>query len=404
MFTAVLRPYDVIIIGGGIIGLVTAWNLLKQYPRKSIVIMEKEAAVAAHQSGVRHGLLHSGIYYVPGSQKAVSCMEGRKEMLRFCQDHGIPVKTCGKVIVATSESELPILQETYQRGIRSGIRCELVGPSHLKEIEPHADGLAAIHVKDTAVLDYKRVCEVLSKELAMKGCYVMLNTEVQKIKEMPTETLIVTNHGRHYARYVVNCAGLHADRISIMARKNPNIKIISFRGEFFQLREEVSSFCNAVIYPVPIPNVSPLGPHFVKGIDGTVECGPNAVLAFAREGYSRNIVNPKYLWEVLAFSGFWWLLADQWPTGLAEMWRTNNRNAFVKTLQRLMPEIKTDQLIKAPSTVRAQAVTHEGKLIYDLIIQESHRIVHVLNTQTPSATASFSIGKSIVSKLSKRFQ
>ena len=232
----------------------------------------------------------------------------------------------------------------------------------------------------------------------------MLSTEVLSIKEMPTETLIVTNHGRHYARYVINCAGLHADRVSKMAGKNPNIKIISFRGEFFQLREEVAHLCNSIIYPVPIPNVDPLGPHFVRGVDGSVECGPNAVLAFAREGYSRKVVNFKYIWELLAFSGFWWLWAEHWPRGMSEIWRTSNKDAFVKTLQKLVPEIKNNQLLKAPSTVRAQAVTHEGKLIYDLIVQESHRIVHVLNTQSPSATAAFNIGKTIVQKLSKRFQ
>lgn len=384
-------------------GLATAWKLVQMYPDKSVVVMEKEAAVATHQSGVKYGLLHSGIYYSPGSQKAISCLEGREEMMAFCQTYGIPVRVCGKVIVATTEPEIPTLQDLYQRGIRGNIPCELIGPAHLKEIEPHAEGLSAIHVKNTAVLDYRKVCEALLTQLAAKGCYVMLNTEVQAIKEMPTETLIVTNHGRHYARYVVNCAGLHADRISKMAGKNPNIKIIAFRGEFFQLREEVSSICNAIIYPVPVANIAPLGPHFVKGIDGTVECGPNAVLAFAREGYNRKIFNLRYLWEVFAFSGFWWLWAEHWPTGLAEMWRTSNKDAFVKTLQKLVPDIKNNQLMKAPSAVRAQAVTHDGKLIYDFIVQESHRIVHILNTQTPSATAAFSIGKAIVNKLAKRF-
>ena len=404
MLFPALRPYDVIIIGGGIVGLATAWNLVHTYPDKSVVVIEKESAVATHQSGVRRGLLHSGIYYRPGSPKAIGCLEGREEMIHFCRDHGIPLRTCGKVIVATTESELPSLQELYLRGKQGNIPCELLGPSHLKEIEPHAEGLAAIHVKNTAVLDYREVCNTLLSELAKRGCYVMLNTEVISIKEMPTETLIVTNHGRHYARYVINCAGLHADRVSKMAGKKPNIRIISFRGEYFQLREEVAHFCNAIIYPVPIPNVDPLGPHFVKGVDGSVECGPNAVLAFAREGYSRKNVNFKYIGDMLAFSGFWWLWAEHWPRGLTELWRTSNKDAFVKTLQKLVPEIKNNQLIKAPSTVRAQAVTHEGKLIYDLIVQESHRIVHVLNTQSPSATASFNIGKTIVQKLSKRFQ
>ena len=384
-------------------GLATAWNLVRQYPQKSVVVMEKEARVAAHQSNVTHGILHSGIYYTPGSVKATSCQEGRSEMLRFCDQFDIPVRTCGKVIVATNESEVSVLQNLYRRGVRGNIPVELVGPDRLREIEPHAVGLAAIHVKNTAILDYTRVCNVLLKQLAQMGCYCMLNTEVIGIKEMPTETVVMTNHGRHYARYVVNCAGLHADRISRMAGKVPNVKIIAFRGKFFHLCQEVSHLCRAIVYPTPIEDEVPLGAHFVRGMDGTVECGPNAVLAFSREGYKRTSFDYKYLSGVLAFPGFWWLLAGHGLTGFGEIWRAQNKNAFVKTLSKLIPEIKNNHLSRAASAVRAQAVDLEGKLIYDLIVQESHRIVHILNAQSPSATASFAHGKAIVQKLAKRF-
>lgn len=231
----------------------------------------------------------------------------------------------------------------------------------------------------------------------------MLNTEVLSIKEMPTETLILTNHGRHYARYLINCSGLHADRILHIAGKKTDVKIISFRGDFYRLRDEVTDLCKAIIYPVPIPGLAPLGAHFTRGIDGSVECGPAAALALAREAYHRSQINPKYLLGILAFSGFWWLLGEYWTTGVAETWRASNKDAFVKKLQKLIPEIKNNQLIKAPSALRAQAVSLDGKLLQDLIVKESHRVVHVLNAQSPSATACFSIAKIIIHKLSKRF-
>ena len=328
---------------------------------------------------------------------------GFAEMIRFCQTNDIPLKTCGKVIIATDQSELFQLQELYLRGKRSGIPCELMGPARLKEIEPHAQGLAALHIKSTAILNYRLVCDKLLALLAQKGCYVMLNTEVLSIKEMPTETLILTNHGRHYARYLINCSGLHADRILHMAGKKTDVKIISFRGDFYRLRDEVTDLCKAIIYPVPIPGLAPLGAHFTRGIDGSVECGPAAALALAREAYHRSQINPKYLLGILAFSGFWWLLGEYWTTGVAETWRASNKDAFVKKLQKLIPEIKNNQLIKAPSALRAQAVSLDGKLLQDLIVKESHRVVHVLNAQSPSATACFSIAKIIIHKLSKRF-
>jgi len=385
------------------VGLATAWNLVNKYPGKSIVIMEKEFKVASQQSNVRYGVLHSGIYHNPGSVQAEGCLKGRNRMLAFCKRFGVPVNVCGKTIVATEESELHGLELLYRNAERSGIPCELLGPKGLKKIEPMIDGLAAIHVKTTAVLDYRRVCDVLLTQLATKGCYVLLNTEVKAIKEMPTEVRITTNHGNHYARYVINCAGIHADTVMKISGKTPGMRLLAFRGEFFNFRQEVNNFCNAPVFPVSNPKIFQLGPHFTKGIDGNILCGPNVVIALNKDGSGKKKIDFRYLFNLLMFSGFWWLWMDYWPEALAEIWHTTNRKAFVKTLRKLMPSIQPNQLVKAPHLTRSQAVTYDGKLVSDMVIHESHRILHVFNPQAPVATAAFHVGQVIMERFEKRF-
>ncbi|MGC1276185.1 MAG: L-2-hydroxyglutarate oxidase [Planctomycetaceae bacterium] len=393
---------DVAIIGGGIVGLATAYRVGRRFPHKTVVVLDKEAAVAQHQSGHNSGVLHSGIYYKPGSLKATNCRAGKKAMEAFCEAEGIPFERCGKVIVATSADEVPRLDVLYERGRANGVACELIEPERLRELEPHAAGIRAIHVPEAGIVDYSVVCTKLAEKIREAGGEILLNAAVIGI-ETRAESVIVRNRaGDVEAAVAVNCAGLHSDRIARMSGSRSRTKVIPFRGEYFTLKPRAEHLVNTMIYPVPDPRFPFLGVHFTKRIGGRIECGPNAVLAFAREGYTKTAVNLRDLAESLTYRGFLRMAATHWQTGLGEMWRSVSKPAFVQALQRLIPELTIDDLDAAPAGVRAQALSPDGTLVDDFLIEETGRVVNVLNSPSPAATSALNIGDLITDRLETR--
>lgn len=395
---------DVAIIGGGIVGLATAYNLGQRFPSRSVLVLEKESGPGQHQTGHNSGVLHSGIYYKPGSLKAINCREGKAAMEQFCREQEIDFDICGKVIVATDDSELPAMERIYQRGCDNGVECEIIDQARLNELEPHAAGVAAIHVPEAGIIDFRQVCGRLRDILTERGGRFIAGAKVTAIRPLDGETVLETTAGQHSANLVVNCAGLHCDRVTRMSGQKPAAKIVPFRGEYYKLKDEAKHLCNNLIYPVPDPSFPFLGVHFTRMIDGSVECGPNAVLAFAREGYRRRDINVCDLYESLTYSGFIKLACKYWRTGCGEMWRSFSKRAFVKALSRLLPEIRTEHLEAAPAGVRAQAVAPDGKMIDDFLIQQSDRVINVGNAPSPAATASLNIGRLIVEKLAPRLE
>lgn len=394
---------DVAIIGGGIVGLATAYQLTKQYPDKKIILLEKEAVLAKHQTGHNSGVLHSGIYYKPGSLKAINCRAGKKAMEAFCEDEGIDYDLCGKVIVATQEWELPHLQRIFERGQANGVSCEMIGKERLDEIEPHTAGIRAIHVPESGIVNYKQVCLRLGERVEEAGGTILLNAQVTTIERRNGSVVLESKAGAVEAEHVVTCGGLQSDRLTAMSGMQPPAQIVPFRGEYFVLKPEAEHLCRGLIYPVPDPNFPFLGVHFTRMIEGGVECGPNAVLAFAREGYTKTKVNVPELLEALRYSGFQKLTAKYWRTGMGELWRSFSKRAFVKALQVLVPDIQTKHLVAAPAGVRAQALKPDGSMVDDFLILETERVVNVCNAPSPAATSSLNIGKLIVERLAGQF-
>jgi L-2-hydroxyglutarate oxidase len=390
---------DLIIVGGGIVGLATAYQFQKRYPDRTCRVVEKEAQIASHQTGHNSGVLHSGIYYKPGSLKAKNCREGKLAMEQFCQAEGVPFEICGKVIVATEPEELPRLANIFERGQANGVRCELVGRERLLELEPHAAGLKAIHVPEAGIVDYRQVCHRLAARILESGGEITLGSRVVGFSSSPSETTVRTTAGDFSARQVVNCAGLHSDRVAKLSGEKPAVKIIPFRGEYFELRPDAVPLVRTMIYPTPDPAFPFLGVHFTRVIGGGVECGPNAVLALAREGYTKTALNIRDLAESLTYPGFLRLAAKYWRTGTGEMWRSLSKRAFVRALQRLVPEIRSEQLVPAEAGVRAQALARDGTMVDDFLVEREGRVVNVLNAPSPAATSSLTIGKSIVDQL-----
>jgi len=393
---------DVAIIGGGIVGVATAWQLTRRFPGKQVVILEKEDHLAAHQSGHNSGVLHSGIYYRPGTLRAQNCRTGKLAMQEFCREQQIPFDLCGKVIVAVDESELPRLDNIYERGQANGVTCELIDRARLCEIEPHTAGIRAIHVPEAGIIDYARVCRRLAELVRDAGGNILLSSEVIGVRQDAGKVIVESRTGDVEASYLVTCAGLQADRVTRMTGQTPEAMIVPFRGEFFKLKPEAEYLCRGLIYPVPDPRFPFLGVHFTRLIDGGVECGPNAVLAFAREGYTRTTLNPYDLCESLTYGGFLRMALKYWRTGLGEMWRSVSKSAFVKALQRLVPEIRSEHLDPAPSGVRAQALGRNGDIIDDFVIQASERVINVGNAPSPAATAALNVGNIVVDKLAER--
>lgn len=391
---------DLIIVGGGIVGLATAYRFQQRFPGRSCRVVEKEAEIAAHQTGRNSGVLHSGIYYKPGSLKAKNCREGKLEMQQFCEAEGVPFDICGKVIVATEADEIPRLANILERGRANGVGCELIGRERLAELEPHAAGLQAIHVPEAGIVDYRQVCERLAARIREAGGEITLGARVVGFSDNGTETIVQTTAGDFAARQIVNCAGLHSDRVAKLSGEIPSVKIVPFRGEYFDLLPEAVPLVRNLIYPVPDPAFPFLGVHFTRVISGGVECGPNAVLALAREGYTKTTLNVRDLAESLSYTGFLRLAAKYWRMGAGEMWRSVSKQAFVRALQRLVPEIRSEHLVPAPAGVRAQALARDGSLVDDFLIEEHGRVVNVLNAPSPAATSALTIGQSIVERLS----
>lgn len=394
---------DVAIVGGGIVGLATGWQITRQHPGKRVLILEKEADLAHHQTGHNSGVLHSGIYYKPGSLKAINCREGKLAMQAFCEEEGLPYDVCGKVIVAVEESELPALEKIYERGQANGVKCEMIDVPRLRELEPHAAGIKAIHVPEAGIVDYKQVCERLGQKIQEAGGEIKQNCKVLGMPQHNGSVILETTRGDFEAEYVINCAGLHSDRVTKLSGQTVDAKIVPFRGEYYELRPEAEHLCRNLIYPVPDPKFPFLGVHFTRMVHGGIECGPNAVLAFAREGYKKTDINLRDLFESLTYPGFLRLALKHWKMGLGEQWRSFSKGAFVKALQRLMPEIRKEHLHAAPSGVRAQALSPDGSLVDDFWIVESDHIINVCNAPSPAATASLNIGRLIVEKLAAHF-
>lgn len=395
--------YDVAIIGGGIIGLSTCMAILKRYPRARCIVIEKEADWAQHQTGRNSGVIHSGIYYKPESLKARFAREGNKALVTFCDQHAIPYEVCGKVIVATNSEELPLLENLYEQGLRNRLRVEKMNQEQLLEIEPHVNGLAAIYVKDCGIVNYGDVAKAFIHMIAKNGGEYRLATKVEAIDERRDDVLIETNRGTIRTRFFINCAGLHSDRIVKMVGLQTDMQIVPFRGEYYELIPEKRSLVNNLIYPVPNPNFPFLGVHLTRMIDGTVHAGPNAVLAFKREGYTKKDIHIKDLWEALTYSGFWKMAIPNIKEGMSEIVRSFSKKAFLNSLKRLVPELQADDLIKADAGVRAQALTKEGHLVEDFAIFSSVSSLHVCNAPSPAATASILIGEEVTNRLPESF-
>ncbi|MFC5589793.1 L-2-hydroxyglutarate oxidase [Sporosarcina soli] len=391
--------YDFAVVGGGIVGLSTGMALYERFPNAKVVIIEKESFVAEHQTGHNSGVIHSGIYYKPGSFKARFARQGSQSMTEFCQTYGIDHDICGKVIVATKQEELPLLENLYQRGLQNELAIQKIGGDELKEIEPHVNGLGAIRVPQAGIVNYKQVSEKFAEIIQKHGGEIRLNTKVEKIHEESDQVIIETNRGTLKANRVINCAGLHSDRVAAAAGYKTDMKILPFRGEYFKLVPEKRHLVKHLIYPVPNPKFPFLGVHFTRMISGEVDAGPNAVLSFKREGYKKTDFNAKDLMESLSFPGLWKMAGKFAKEGLDEYVRSFSKKQFTKSLQELIPEIQEDDLIPAPAGVRAQALNRDGNMVDDFFIIMGKRTIHVCNAPSPAATASIEIGKEIVNRI-----
>jgi (S)-2-hydroxyglutarate dehydrogenase len=399
-----MHTCDVVIVGGGIVGLATAYHLTREFPNRRVTLLEKESAIAQHQTGHNSGVLHSGIYYRPGSLRALNCRAGKAAMEQFCAAEGISYEICGKVIVALNESELPALQRIFERGQANGVRCEMIDHARLAELEPYTAGIQAIHVPEAGIVDYAAVCQKLAQRINEAGGHIVCSAMVKAMHNHSDSVTLESTAGDFQGQWVVTCAGLQSDRVAKLSGQQVDLKVVPFRGEYFELKPEAHFLCRNLIYPVPDPNFPFLGVHFTRMIHGGVECGPNAVLAFAREGYRKRDISLCDLMETLTYSGFLKMAAKYWRTGMGEMWRSFSKHAFVRALQRLVPAIQDDHLVTAPSGVRAQAVAPDGVMLDDFLILETDRVVNLCNAPSPAATASLNIGRLIVEKLATRWK
>lgn len=395
--------YDVVMIGAGIVGLATARELQVRHPELRIAVVDKETVPGQHQSGHNSGVLHAGVYYTPGSLKARLCVEGKALMEQFAQLHDVTFETCGKLIVALTNKELGRLEIIAERARENGVTgTRMVDAAEMREIEPHTAGVRALHVPSTGIIDFQQVVRVLQRLLTDDGATMFLGHEVREIQTRTDQQVIITSRGEIETRKVISCAGLHSDRIAALT-STPDVQILPFRGDYYTLQPEARRLCRGLIYPVPDPDLPFLGAHFTKRYDGEVWAGPNAVLALKREGYTRLGFSARDLFQTVRFRGFRRLAQTYWRTGAEEIWRDAVKSAFVKDLQRYVPEVRGDQLTFGPSGVRAQAVDRNGALVDDFKLAVDSRSLHVLNAPSPGATASLAIAKHLSSEAEKAF-
>jgi L-2-hydroxyglutarate oxidase len=401
-----VRSYDLVVIGAGILGLAVSRELLSRYPRLRLAVLDKEPAVGQHQSGHNSGVLHSGIYYAPGSLKAKLCVQGQKDVYAYCEEKGIPTDRCGKVIVASTEEEIPRLESLLQRGQANGVQgLEMIGPERLHEMEPYCAGVKALWSPNTGIVDFNRVVRAYAEDVVNAGGEVLPGYGVTAISDRPGRVVLQTTAGEVEAQHVVACAGLHADRVARLSGGPPDPRIVPFRGDYWVLRPDRRYLAKNLIYPVPDPSFPFLGVHFTRRMDdGSVWLGPNAVLAFSREGYGRLDLRPRDLGEALAYPGFLKLARKFWQTGMQEMVRDFSKEAFLKSLQVYIPELTMADLLPGPSGVRAQALGPDGTLVDDFVFNtQGTRIVHVRNAPSPGATSSLAIGSMIADTASQAF-
>ena len=402
--------YDLTIIGDGILGLATALKVTAAHPNVRLLILEKEAEIARHQTGNNSGVIHSGLYYRPSSLKARLCVSGRKELIAFCDENSVPYEICGKVVVATNQEEMPRLEELHRRGISNGLQnLEIIGPQRLKEIEPHAVGVKGLYVPQTGIVDYRKVAQAYADKVRDANGDIRLSQRVVGILDRPNEVVLQTSGGDYRTKYLINCCGLHSDIVAKMmggASANGNEeehRIIPFRGEYYKIAPERQFLVRNLIYPVPDPTFPFLGVHFTRMAKGGFEAGPNAVFAYAREGYRHTDINLGDLWRTVSFKGFWAMTGKYWQTGFGELYRSLSKSAFVHALQKLLPEIRESDLVPGGAGVRAQAVSASGALVDDFVIKQSRNTIHVLNAPSPGATASLAIGQQICEMAEKNF-
>jgi len=390
-----------VVVGGGIIGLATAWRLGQRFPGVRVTVLEKEASVGRHQSGHNSGVLHAGLYYKPGSRKARLAVTGIRQMVEFCQQHSIPHEICGKIVVATSEEELPRLQTLFKRGRQNGLEgLRMLNGDELREIEPHAAGIAAVRVPQEGIVDYPRVCETLQELILAQGGEVVLSARVTAIDREGNSWRVQSTAGDFEASRIATCAGLQSDRIAALTGTSRTVRIVPFRGEYYKIRPERQQLVRNLIYPVPDPKFPFLGVHFTRLIHGGVEAGPNAVLALAREGYSWSRVNPRDIFDAITFNGLWRFLGKYPKMCWQETMRSLSRRRFCESLQRLVPEIREEDLSEGGAGVRAQAMSPDGSLVEDFHFVEGPGELHVVNAPSPGATASLAIGEEIAAALS----
>jgi L-2-hydroxyglutarate oxidase len=396
--------YDVVVIGGGIVGLATALNLKKARPSLRLLLIEKENSLAAHQTGHNSGVIHSGLYYKPVSLKAKNCIEGYHMLIDFCNENNIKYELCGKIVVATREDQIPSLETLFERGIQNGLKgLEMLNKEQMRAIEPHVAGIAGIKVPQTGIINYTTVSEKYAENIKNLGGEIRLGEKVSSISEINNVSTVVTNKGSYDTTLVINCAGLYSDKVAQFTEKEKvKVRIIPFRGEYYEIKPEKQYLVKHLIYPVPDPNFPFLGVHFTRMVDGGVEAGPNAVLAFRREGYKKLSVDFSEFGETLAWPGFRKVAAKYWKTGIGEYYRSFSKSAFTKALQALIPEIKEDDLVPGGAGVRAQACDYDGGLLDDFAIIENRQAINVLNAPSPAATSSLSIGKTVAEMALKR--
>jgi (S)-2-hydroxyglutarate dehydrogenase len=392
--------FDFLIVGAGVVGLATALNLLEKFPRGRLMLLEKEPALCSHQSGRNSGVIHSGIYYKPGSFKAEFCRAGNQSMVEFCRQYDIPNEICGKLIVATHESELLGLKKLFERGVANGIAPQKIYREQLREIEPHVNGIAAIRIPSAGITNYRRVCEKLAELIRARGGEIRLYTRVRRIRPTSRGHCVETTAGDFETRFLVNCTGLHSDRVTCEAGAQVQAKIIPFRGEYYELKPEKRSLVKGLVYPVPNPSLPFLGVHCTRMIDGSVHLGPNAVLAFKREGYGKTDFSLRDMVETFTYGGFWKLARKHAGEGFREMARSLSKAAFVRSVQRLVPEITQDDVVPCAAGVRAQALAPDGSLVDDFLLVHAPNAIHVCNAPSPAATASLEIGRHIAGLVS----